>query len=119
MSPSGLREVGADLADAAHRHRTRGAASGGSTWEFGWPVEPPLAHMFCPYLRPYSSRPYFLSLQRGARHRSRRTPRTRGRSRRYATALAGHGEGSYTIFEGTSEIQRLVVARAISGIHIP
>jgi acyl-CoA dehydrogenase len=25
----------------------------------------------------------------------------------------------YTIFEGTSEIQRLVVARAISGIHIP
>lgn len=26
---------------------------------------------------------------------------------------------SYTIFEGTSEIQRLVVARAISGLHIP
>jgi alkylation response protein AidB-like acyl-CoA dehydrogenase len=25
----------------------------------------------------------------------------------------------YTIFEGTSEIQRLVVARAISGVHIP
>ena len=25
----------------------------------------------------------------------------------------------YTIFEGTSEIQRLVVARAISGLHIP
>jgi acyl-CoA dehydrogenase len=25
----------------------------------------------------------------------------------------------YTIFEGTSEIQRLIVARAISGIHIP
>jgi alkylation response protein AidB-like acyl-CoA dehydrogenase len=25
----------------------------------------------------------------------------------------------YTIFEGTSEIQRLVVARAVSGIHIP
>ncbi|MFM7270230.1 MAG: acyl-CoA dehydrogenase family protein [Actinomycetes bacterium] len=25
----------------------------------------------------------------------------------------------YTIFEGTSEIQRLVIARAISGIHIP
>ena len=24
----------------------------------------------------------------------------------------------YTIFEGTSEIQRLVVARAISGLHI-
>jgi alkylation response protein AidB-like acyl-CoA dehydrogenase len=26
--------------------------------------------------------------------------------------------GIYSIFEGTSEIQRLVVARAISGIHI-
>jgi hypothetical protein len=24
----------------------------------------------------------------------------------------------YTIFEGTSEIQRLVIARAISGVHI-
>jgi alkylation response protein AidB-like acyl-CoA dehydrogenase len=24
----------------------------------------------------------------------------------------------YTIFEGTSEIQRLIIARAISGIHI-
>jgi acyl-CoA dehydrogenase len=24
----------------------------------------------------------------------------------------------YTIFEGTSEIQRLVISRAISGIHI-
>lgn len=26
---------------------------------------------------------------------------------------------TYTIFEGTSEIQRLVIARAISGLHIP
>src|SRR4029077_1500145 len=25
----------------------------------------------------------------------------------------------YTIFEGTSEIQRLVIARSISGVHIP
>ena len=25
----------------------------------------------------------------------------------------------YTIFEGTSEIQRLIIARAISGVHIP
>ncbi|HEY0494626.1 MAG TPA: acyl-CoA dehydrogenase family protein, partial [Kutzneria sp.] len=25
----------------------------------------------------------------------------------------------FTIFEGTSEIQRLVISRAISGIHIP
>jgi len=26
---------------------------------------------------------------------------------------------SYTIFEGTSEIQRLVIARSISGLQIP
>jgi len=26
---------------------------------------------------------------------------------------------SYTIFEGTSKIQRLVIARAISGVQIP
>ncbi len=34
---------------------------------------------------------------------------------------AGHSVASkiYTIFEGTSEIQRLVIARAISGIRIP
>jgi len=25
----------------------------------------------------------------------------------------------YTLFEGTSEIQRLVIARAASGLHIP
>ncbi len=24
----------------------------------------------------------------------------------------------YTIFEGTSEIQRLVIARAVSGVHV-
>jgi alkylation response protein AidB-like acyl-CoA dehydrogenase len=33
--------------------------------------------------------------------------------------LAQRTEATYTIFEGTSEIQRLVVARAISGLHIP
>jgi len=26
---------------------------------------------------------------------------------------------NYTIFEGTSQIQRLVIARSISGVHIP
>jgi len=25
---------------------------------------------------------------------------------------------TFTIFEGTSEIQRLIIARAISGVHI-
>jgi hypothetical protein len=28
-------------------------------------------------------------------------------------------ERTYTILEGTSEIQRLIIARAISGVHIP
>jgi hypothetical protein len=27
-------------------------------------------------------------------------------------------DDTYTIFEGTSEIQRLVIARSISGLHI-
>ena len=31
---------------------------------------------------------------------------------------AGPAEMTYTIFEGTSEIQRLVIARNISGVHI-
>ena len=37
---------------------------------------------------------------------------------RSLAGLLGRLESSYTIFEGTSEIQRLVIARAISGIHI-
>ena len=32
--------------------------------------------------------------------------------------LVGLLKWIYTIFEGTSEIQRLVIARAISGVHI-
>ena len=32
--------------------------------------------------------------------------------------LAGRAPMTYTIFEGTSEIQRLIIARAISGVHI-
>jgi hypothetical protein len=31
---------------------------------------------------------------------------------------SGPVDKNYTIFEGTSEIQRLVIARAISGVHI-
>jgi alkylation response protein AidB-like acyl-CoA dehydrogenase len=37
---------------------------------------------------------------------------------RYSTTLAERVFPSCTIFEGTSEIQRLIVARAISGMHI-
>ncbi len=36
----------------------------------------------------------------------------------HAPEFVGQAEGSYTIFEGTSEIQRLVIARSISGLHI-
>jgi hypothetical protein len=31
---------------------------------------------------------------------------------------AEHGIENYTIFEGTSEIQRLVISRAISGLRV-
>jgi acyl-CoA dehydrogenase len=33
--------------------------------------------------------------------------------------LGRRDKRTYTIFEGTSEIQRLVIARAISGVRIP
>ncbi len=33
-------------------------------------------------------------------------------------ARAGWPQGTFTIFEGTSEIQRLIVARAISGLRL-
>ena len=31
--------------------------------------------------------------------------------------LSGRGKRTYTIFEGTSEIQRLIISPAISGVH--
>ena len=34
-------------------------------------------------------------------------------------ARGGRRSMRYTIFEGTSEIQRLVIARAISGVQVP
>jgi acyl-CoA dehydrogenase len=34
------------------------------------------------------------------------------------TSTYGRGYRNYTIFEGTSEIKRLIIARAISGVHI-
>jgi alkylation response protein AidB-like acyl-CoA dehydrogenase len=34
------------------------------------------------------------------------------------TPLHRRGADTYTIFEGTSEIQRLVISRAISGVHV-
>jgi alkylation response protein AidB-like acyl-CoA dehydrogenase len=43
----------------------------------------------------------------------RATRRTRTR-----TSIGSQTTRSYTIFEGTSEIQRLVIARSVSGLHI-
>ena len=41
----------------------------------------------------------------------------RGPDQRHIPASDERQEGNYTIFEGTSEIQRLIIARAISGPH--
>ncbi|MBF6555803.1 MAG: hypothetical protein IVW52_06450 [Acidimicrobiales bacterium] len=48
-------------------------------------------------------------------------PITKGgqpRSRWHFGHPAGQTDQTYTIFEGTSEIQRLIISRAISGVHI-
>jgi acyl-CoA dehydrogenase len=42
-----------------------------------------------------------------------------GYTREYPVEQWHRDSKIYTIFEGTSEIQRLVIARAISGMHIP
>ena len=63
------------------------------------------------------SRPY-LSLQRAELPGFGATRRTRIRTNADSPVLPGRGQRSYTIFEGTSEVQRLVIARAISGVHI-
>ena len=41
-----------------------------------------------------------------------------GAGQRHFAALNERAFDTYTIFEGTSEIQRLIVSRAISGVHI-
>jgi hypothetical protein len=48
-----------------------------------------------------------------------RSPDRIGLLHRTPPVLPARSDVNYTIFEGTSEIQRLVVARAISGLHIP
>jgi hypothetical protein len=61
---------------------------------------------------------YFLSYNSAIPDRTRREEGLTGEDDRGRTAPAGRFFGSYTIFEVTSEIQRLVIARAISGVHI-
>ena len=63
-----------------------------------------------PYFHPYNSG--LLAGLEGPAGRIGLTERTRER-------WPGRSGVNYTIFEGTSEIQRLVVARSISGLHIP
>jgi len=68
----------------------------------------PIFEVGCPYS----------SLQLCGIGGSRGSRRTRDRSPRNGVARGERCVGNYTIFEGTSEIQRLVIARNISGIHI-
>ncbi len=60
----------------------------------------------------------YSSLQLGVRRGCHEKRRTRDRSPCNGVARGGRCVGIYTIFEGTSEIQRLVIARNISGLHI-
>lgn len=55
-----------------------------------------------------------------SRHGSIRLTTRAGRTRlgRHVDRSAGRSDQTYTIFEGTSEIHRLIIARAISRVHI-
>lgn len=52
------------------------------------------------------------------RQASRHESAGKGGFAAYATEVPASTEQIYTIFEGTSEIQRLVISRAISGMRI-
>jgi hypothetical protein len=71
-------------------------------------------------LEPLLRRPFQISKRDGSCECTSPAPsqRTRTRTNADCAGLAGRCEGTYTIFEGTSEIQRLVIARSISGLHI-
>lgn len=63
---------------------------------------------FCPYFSPDEAA--FAPLDG-------RVKRQNTRSQACATRI-GRSNPSYTIFEGTSEIQRLVIARALTGLRV-
>jgi hypothetical protein len=58
------------------------------------------------------------SLQLGETTRTRWTSRIQNRTRLNGPVLSGRTKTIHTIFEGTSEIQQLVISRAISGLRI-
>jgi hypothetical protein len=68
---------------------------------------------------PRSESSLLSSLQLTGTRRIRRTSQPNRACSADVWALILRTPVSYTIFEGTSEIQRLVVARSISGLHIP
>jgi alkylation response protein AidB-like acyl-CoA dehydrogenase len=63
------------------------------------------ASLLCPYFQPN-------------RGELARTAADKALAKRASVNLREHRFQTYTIFEGTSEIQRLIIARAISGVHI-
>ncbi len=69
--------------------------------------------------RPTTASSLLSSLQLGGTRRIQRISRRRRACSADVRALVARSHLIYTIFEGTSEIQRLVVARSISGLHIP
>ena len=58
------------------------------------------------------------SLQRAETARIRRDTMDTNPHWQWLHERAEQVDDTYTIFEGTSEIQRLVIARSISGLHI-
>src|SRR5205814_5941276 len=87
--------------DGKSRRSGRRAMARGSPWtifELIFELRSPISSLQLERTRPITS-----------------TAWTRTCTSAHCTKFAGRSDSNYTIFEGTSEIQRLVIARAISG----
>jgi alkylation response protein AidB-like acyl-CoA dehydrogenase len=111
------------------RHRDlamkRRFASGSSVWQRGLsrleraPALLPASATLEDALEDRGRASLFSSPQLGRTGRTRWTRWKHSAGQGYCGCPDRRPSRTYTIFEGTSEIQRLVVARAISGLHIP